>query len=221
MILISLSWSLKAQDGKVQERNTGKFVVKAGVMHFNNSWLNGVISFEDFSEFSNVSMGTGLSFWVPFEKLYLLIDVYTANQHQDKVGASSSMTMVSGGGALGYDFVANDEFAVVPYLGFATDYIRVKLVKDGGGNNTSVEQYLQGSPDSYELEANGYLLGNIGMYACWNVPNSFLNGDLVVGFHGAYMPRIVDQKWNNDAGDLDGGSNGGSASVNVVLGFSF
>src|SRR5690606_26786154 len=83
---------------------SGKFMGHFGSAFSDNSTINTLIAGDGFVALSDWTYDAGLSYWIPFDRWSVVVDLHGASQSQDGAnGYVSKQQFLRGGGSLGYD----------------------------------------------------------------------------------------------------------------------
>lgn len=216
IILFVLAINLNAQE----QQDLGKVLFNFGASYSNNGQINKLISSEDFVALSDWTYDAGLSYWIPFGRWSLIVDLHGANQSQNgSNGYVSKQQFLRGGGSLGYDILKSRKWSIIPYVGFSAEHRSLEFISGENTSSGTLPEVLSEAPTAYVFEIDNVLTQS-GLYLMSEIPMGKIN--LTLGLQLGYSVRAAGSQWQTGGGrEIEGMDTPNSFTTNAVVGFSF
>lgn len=168
--------------------------------------LNTILLDNGIATLSENSLSLGGGYYQLFGKSNI-VNIYDFSIYQQTASTQNNTTKLKGTGfdvMLGYAFVNKTKIQLVAYGGLGYTWLNTKILTDIP-NNTTVNGFLSGTANQYEMAAD-YFLANFGGQATFSPTIDKETGDkLIIGIKTGYSIPVTETKWNTDNTNLKDG----------------
>ncbi|MCW8897274.1 MAG: hypothetical protein OQJ96_04785 [Flavobacteriales bacterium] len=168
--------------------------------------LNKVFSDNGIATLSENSLSLGGGYYQLFGKSNI-VNMYDFSVYQQSTSNQNNTTKLKGTGfdvMLGYAFVNESKIQLVAYGGLGYTWLNTKILTEIP-NNTTVNGFLSGTANQYEMAAD-YFLANFGGQATFSPTIDKKTGDkLIIGIKTGYIIPVTETKWTTDNTNLKEG----------------
>lgn len=185
--------------------------------------LNTIFSDNGIATLNENSLSLGGGYYQLFAKSNI-VNIYDFSIYQQTASNQNKTTKLKGTGfdvMLGYAFVNETKIQLFAYGGIGYTWLNTKILTDIP-NNTTVNGFLSGSANQYEMAAD-YFLANFGGQANYSPTIDKETGDkLIIGIKSGYGIPITATKWTSDNTNLKDGPkiDAGKFYLRLIIGIT-
>lgn len=185
--------------------------------------LNTIFSDNGIATLNENSLSLGGGFYQLFSKSNI-INIYDFSVYQQAASNQNKTTKLKGTGfdvMLGYTFINETKIQFFAYGGIGYTWLNTKILTEIP-NNTTVNGFLSGSANQYEMAAD-YFLANFGGQATFSPTIDKKTGEkLIIGIKSGYSIPITETKWTSDNTNLKDGPkiDAGKFYLRLIIGIT-
>ncbi|MCC7332726.1 MAG: hypothetical protein IT232_08975 [Flavobacteriales bacterium] len=185
--------------------------------------LNKVFSDNGIATLSENSLSLGGGYYQLFGKSNI-VNMYDFSVYQQTASNQNNTTKLKGTGLdimLGYVIINENKIQLFTYGGIGYTWLNTKILTEIS-NNTTVNGFLTGSANQYEMAAD-YFLANFGGQATYSPTIDKKTGEkLMIGIKSGYAIPITETKWTTDNTNLKDGPkiDAGKFYLRLVIGIT-